>query len=265
MKVIISGASNTKSPWPTWADFVDEYYKCNTVNVSKKGMGNEAIITTALHAAKKHAEYSNDITVLIMLTNVDKWDWYVDDLKLAQKLDQEKHNITRLNPDALKGFWCTGSYFPLDKELFKKHYYSEEYFSFKSLQLINMFQHICKTQNWKYHIIYDSPIWSMTEQELLQRLPVDINSFKLIKNDLCQWLFNSSDIGNFDHQGLIGFLSKNNIPYHSSVYGPHPGPLAHLEYTKYHLFPVLNQWFDIDSSLDYLTEYANKMDGLWTL
>ena len=51
--VIIGGASITNdSAWPTWATWVQRRYALkNVINVSAKGMGNEAILIKAAHAA----------------------------------------------------------------------------------------------------------------------------------------------------------------------------------------------------------------------
>lgn len=264
-KLIVSGASNTNAPWPTWVDFVKESYICKIFDVSKKGMGNEAIITTSLHEAMKKSNVSDEITIIIMLTSIDKWDWYVDNYHISKKLSKEKHNVTKLNSKSHKGFWCTGSHFPLYKKYFKKNYYSEEYFTFKTIQMINMFQNVCNEKNWNYHIMFDSPIWSMTEREINQNLPIDTTSFKLIKNDLCEWAFNLLNIPNIDNQGLIGFLNNNKIPHYSSVYGAHPGPLAHWEYAKFHLFPILDNYYQKKYTSDYVLEYAKKMNNLWIL
>lgn len=262
-KLIISGASNTNAPWPTWADLIKESYKCKVFNVSKKGMGNEAIVTTALHEAMRSHKDSDKLTVVIMLTSVDKWDWYVDDISTSKKLCKEKHNITKLNPKSHKGFWCTGSHFPLYKKYFKKKYYSEEYFTFRTIQMINMFQNICREKNWNYHILFDSPIWSMTEEEINQNPPIDTTSFKLVKNDLCKWAFDLLHIPNVDNQGLIGFLNNNKISYYSSVYGAHPSPIAHWEYTKSHLYPILDEYYQKKCTLEHISEYVEKMDNLW--
>lgn len=264
-KVIIGGASNTKGPWPTWAEFVDLRYNCHLINVGKKGMGNEAIITTTLHQASKYVSNDDAVLILIMLTGIDKWDWFVGNHEVASRLDREKHNLVKLDPNARKGFWSTGSHFPLDKEYYRQHYYDQDYFAFKNMQMINMFKQVCSINDWKYHIFYDSPIWSMTETEINQRMPIDSDSFKLVENDLCKWLFDSSEIcKDIYYPGLIGYLSSNNMPYHSNKYGPHPGPVAHLAFSKSHVFPVVDRHLSIKDNMDEIEEYARKMDNLWT-
>jgi len=264
-KLVVSGASNTNGPWPTWADFIAERYECQMHNVSKKGMGNEAIITSAIHASTKNLKPSDDATIAIMLTSIDKWDWYVADKNVVKRLDKEKHNITRLNANDPNGFWCTGGHFPLDKEYFRQNYYSHDYFAFKNLQLILMFYHVCNKNNWKYLVLYDSPIWSMLESELDANLPIDDSSFKLVNNNLCKWLFDSTNVcEDVYHPGLIGFLAKNNKPYFSEKYKCHPGPMSHLLFSKEHIFPKLDYLFQQKHDNEFLEEYATKMDGLWT-
>jgi hypothetical protein len=263
-KIIIGGASNTQGPWPTWADFVKLRYNHVFYDASKKGMGNEAIITTALKSAAKNANKNDDILLLLMLTSIDKWDWYVTDPIVFNKLNKEKHNITQLDKKDKKGFWSTGSHFPLDKSYFKEHYYSNDYFMYKTLTLIEFFKNVCQKQNWKYKIFFDSPIFSMTENELKQPCQVDIDSFKLINNTLCDWLFNVFKIDNtIYYPGLIGFLYTKKMSYYSSVYGPHPGPMSHLEFCKEHIFNTLDYDLCKNHDFKFLNMYAEKMENLW--
>lgn len=262
--IIVGGASNTDGPWPTWAEFVDMRYHCRLKNASKKGMGNEAIITTALHYAHKHSHKYDNVLIMIMLTSIDKWDWYVGQGDVAQRLDREKHNLIKLDPNAVEGFWSTGSHFPVDKTYFKQHYYNQDYFVFKTIQLINMFKQICNVKGWQYHILYDAPIWSMTEAEINQKKPIIDDSFDLVKNTLCSWLFDSSDLcKDVFCPGLIGYLHRVGLPYHSATYGPHPGPVAHVEFCKQHVFPVIDSRLSIKTDVAVLENYARKMDGLW--
>jgi hypothetical protein len=261
--VIISGASNTAGVWPTWADIVQRSYAANFVNIGKKGLGNEAIILRALSSAWSVKPQSN-IVILIMLTTIDKWDWYIDSPDLLEKFNKEKHTITKLQYDSTGGFWCTGSWFPLEKELYYQNYYNEDYFTLKSLQMLSMFKQVCQQNNWKYHITFDSPIWSMTEKELTQKKTVEFDK-KLIKTQLCQWLYNSSCASeNVYEPGLIGFLHQINHPWFSKTLGAHPGSLGHLLFTKEHVFPFLNNFLLSRHNLVSIEKEIHLMNRLWT-
>lgn len=265
MQVIISGASTTSSPWPTWSDVIKDRYRANWLDVSQKGMGNEAIILRALRAAFENKNANTEIMIIIMLTNVDKWDWYVNSDLLLNKFNKEKHTITKLHPTDKGGFWCTGSWFPLDKETFKDKYYNQDYFTLKSLQLISVFRDICIHHGWKYHIMYDSPIWSMTEQELNLGSYINTDN-RLITSELCNWLYQSIKLNLEVYElGLIGYLHSHSIPWFSKRFGPHPGPLAHLAFTKEFIYPLLDQHLTIIQSNEYIDQKITRMNDLWTL
>jgi hypothetical protein len=263
MNIVISGASNTNGPWPTWATIIQERYSANWHDVSQKGMGNEAII---LRALKKAWEIKNHdpITILLMLTSIDKWDWYIDNSVLLEKFNREKHGITKLSKNSPGGFWCTGSWFPLDKELFKEKYYNEDYFTLRSLQLISMFRQICTEQHWDYHIMFDSPIWAMTEQELNQGTYINLQP-RLIKTDLCQWIYQTSNTcNNILESGLIGFLHQKSLPWFSQKYKAHPGPLSHLIFSKEYLYPILDRSLKQQKDDQQIDNMIQRMDTLWT-
>lgn len=263
--VIFGGASNSNGPWPTWVDLVREKYQANFIDSSKKGQGNEAIIIKALHSAWKVKDKSDNIKIIIMLTTIDKWDWYVDKPDLITKYDKEKHNIVRLNTDDQFGFWSTGSWFPLEKEIFKDNFYSEEYFTFRTLQLINMFIQICEKQSWEYNILYDSPIWSVTENTLNQGNDLDIDSNKLVSSNFIKWFYDISNIDSLAYNpGLIGFLYQNNLPWFSNKYGPHPGPKSHYEFTKKYVYPLFDHSYSIIKTQEQLDQFVDRMDSLLT-
>lgn len=262
MKVIIGGASNTNGPWPTWSEIVQHRYHADWIDVSRKGLGNEAIILRSLRTAWEHKQ--DNILIMIMLTSVDKWDWYVDQPALLEKFAKEKHTITYLSDKDPGGFWGTGSWFPLDKTYYQEHYYSQDYFTLRSLQMISMFIDICNKQKWKYHVMYDGPIWSMTEQELNQGGIIQLSN-KLIDTPLCRWAYDSAKIQDIGYgPGLIGFLDQNQLPWFSNTYGPHPGPSSHLAFAKDHIFPALNPLLNRYKDDRFIEQMISKMDNLWT-
>lgn len=263
MKIVISGASNTNGAWPTWATIIQEKYSADWYDVSQKGMGNEAIILRALRKAWEIND-SEPVTILLMLTSIDKWDWYVDCPELLEKFNKEKHNITKLSQKSPGGFWCTGSWFPLDKESFKKKYYNEDYFTLRSLQLILMFRQLCDEQHWNYHIMFDSPIWAMTEQELNQGTYINLEP-RLIKTDLCQWMYQTASASNnIFEPGLIGFLHQQSLPWFSQKYKAHPGPLSHLVFSKEFLYPILDSRLKKQKDDHQIDAMIQRMDTLWT-
>ena len=66
-KVIVNGASCTAdSPWMTWADLMEYKYQCASINLGQRGLGNESIITKALHTAYQ----TENPIIILMLTDL---------------------------------------------------------------------------------------------------------------------------------------------------------------------------------------------------
>jgi len=216
--VIVSGASIlSDDAWPTWKDLLQKTYKLkNLHNVSVKGAGNELII---LNAINKAINIENPL-ILIQLTNVDKWDWYIEDAELIKQINKEKHPIAKLRKDEQHGYWSTGSHFPKWKKYYFDNYFSIEHSMFSTLLNIQYFQQICNKNLWQYQIFFDSPIFSVKESQLNTGKLVNEDFEKpiLIENTLCNTLFSSIDITNIYTPGLIGHACLNGIEWFSTKY-----------------------------------------------
>lgn len=249
--VIISGASITNdSAWPTWATWVKKRYEFkNVVDVSVKGLGNEAIILKAVYTALK---FSNPL-ILVQLTNVDKWDWYVDDLTLIESINKEKHPITPIADFDSSGFWSTGSHFPVWKEYYKNNYYSLQYHVHKTLQQIQWLQLLTAKHKWTTIILFDSPVLSVIEDQIITgNLTKDqCIGNKLIDSTISKIIFDDIDFSDIYVPGLIGYACLNGMQWYSDRYKAHPGSLTHYYYAK-----------DIVcSKLDTLVEPINQFES----
>jgi len=254
---IFTGASATNSPWPSWKDFVVTRYGLdNVVENAYRGVGNEFMIDSTIHQCKK----VKNPFVMIMMTMVDKWDWYVEDAELAAKISrEEKHPLRDLNGDqSPSGFWSTGSWFPEYKADYKKLYYSEKYFTASTLKNLFLLQSYLKQNNIPSIILFDSPVLECNEQELnfgkfLQRDLVANNQLAKVWYDLIDW----SDI---DTSGLIGYCINNKLDWFNDKYKMHPPSVSHLEYCKAVVFPKLDQHFKVvDDDQDYVAQKFQKL------
>jgi hypothetical protein len=261
--VIVSGSSITDTTvWPTWATYVKHRYSpAQFINCGVKGIGNELILLRAIKEAKKYT----DPLIIVQLTNVDKWDWYVEDNNLTKLLDQEKHSLLRLSPDDTHGFWSTGSHFPKWKKYYKDNYFSLEYFTYRTLQLIMWFQDLCQTQKWEYHIIFDSPILSVTENYLNEGkiTTEECYSTKLVDNTISKILFDLIDTDNIYLPGIIGYAHLNNHPWFTKKIKGHPGSLVHYHYTKDIICPKLDQILSPIQDLDLVHVEAKVFQRLF--
>jgi hypothetical protein len=261
--VIIGGSSITNSsPWPTWASWImKRYASSNFVNTSVKGTGNEVIILKAIQEAKK---YANPV-VIVQLTNVDKWDWYVEHPDLAEKISHERHPLTKLDTAESSGFWSTGSHFPLWKQYYKENYFGIEYQMFRTLMLIHWFQMFCKANQWEHYILFDSPILAVTEQQLNlgQLTQHECVSTNLADSTLCQLLFDQIDFSNIYAPGLIGYAELHNLKWYSVKAKGHPGSLVHYYFARDIVLPWIDQRLEATQEFGTFEIEAKVMQKLF--
>ena len=261
--VVVSGSSITNDqPWPTWATWVMHRYSGNNfVDVSQKGLGNEAIITRAV----AQAQSIENPLIIVQLTNVDKWDWYVEDPVLLKQLGQEKHKVSCILPTDTSGFWSTGSHFPEWKSYYQKHYLSLQYQMWHTLLLIHWFQMTCKAQHWDNYIIFDSPCLAVTEQQLNKGLLniQDCNNINLANNSLCGLVYDLIDWSEIYQPGLIGHAVLNNMNWWSPKSKGHPGSLVHWSFVKKIIVPVLDRMLNPCQDLEKCLAQAQRMQNLF--
>jgi hypothetical protein len=240
--LIISGSSiSNADAWPVWSTFVKQKYAFDTVvDVNTRGAGNEVILTKAISEA---AKIKQDLILIVQLTSVDKWDWYVQNEQLVNDIQEEKHPGVKINYKDKNVFWCTGSHFPLWKEYYKTNYYSLDYQAFKSLQQLQWFIMTCDFNNWSYLILFESPIFSITEEQLnignLDKEQCIITP--LLDNHLCSAIKDLVDLTNMYLPGLIGYACINDLPWYHKKFKSHPGSLIHYRFAKDIIFPVLDK------------------------
>ena len=261
-KIILAGSSITEdSPWPTWATWTTKMFGWTNVdNVSVRGLGNEVIILKAIQAAKMATE---PVFITIQLTSVDKWDWYVQDPTVVRELSSEKHAICHLDKHDKSGFWSTGSHFPLRKEYYRENYFSLDWSASRTLQLITWFQIVCKQHGWGNYILFDSPIFSVTESQLNQGILEKQQCYDtvLIDNTLCEISTTGLD-NNLYYPGLVGYCCLNDLPWYTPRFKGHPGSLSHLKFVRDIVSQNLSLYFKQIVSVDELMPEAVKMQQL---
>jgi hypothetical protein len=262
--VIISGSSITNDhAWPTWATWVRKSYNFkNVIDLSMRGAGNEVILTKTIDRARSTP---GKVFLIVQLTSVDKWDWYVPDPALMKQIQKEKHPGILIQPDDKVGYWCTGSHFPLWKEYYQQHYLSIEHQTFKTLQLIQWFSQLCDSQGWGYQIIFEGPILSVTEQQLnigaLNK--EECVQTTLTNNSLCQTIDGLIDYSKIYLPGLIGYACINDLPWFHPKFKSHPGSLIHYYYARDVIYPIFDQLFGPAQNLETLEHEASVFQKLF--
>jgi hypothetical protein len=200
-----------------------------------------------------------------MLTNVDKFDWYVENAKF-HSLQKEKHQPKIISKNS--GFWCTGSWFPDDKAIFKELFYSFDYFCVRSLQQIILLNQICNFKECNLLILFDSPIWQYPEQTINQigteksdplsvKLPVSLPYFDQWKS-----LVHPSIINN-DNTSLLGFCWEKNLKWYNTIQNGHPPASSHYEFFQQVINPSINTIVNTQD-LNFLSNKIDKFDQLWS-
>lgn len=261
--LVIAGASITNSPWFTWADFLQESTGLHCQNFSSKGSGNEHIVASLV----KHQDKINkNSLVVVMFTNTDKFDWYVEGDKYFE-LQKEKHQPRPISQNS--GFWCTGSWFPLDKSVYRELFYSHDYFCVKSVQQIMLLTQLCIAKQCKLLILFDSPIWKYSEESINNIGKMNLDPYKnFVKNelpyfDLWKKLLDPSLVNN-DKDSLLGFCWNNNLPWYNKRMKGHPPSSSHYAFFKQVVEPKISDLLEI-KNIDFLSNKIQKFDNMWNL
>lgn len=259
--ILVLGASITESPWLTWKDFLQIESNLPMRNLSIKGTGNEFMTVAMLKNTKL---ITPDTLVTVMLTNVDKFDWYVEG-NTYRDLAQEKHQPIPISDHS--GFWCTGSWFPKKKSIFKDNFYNLDYFCSKTIQQILLLQTICRQQGAILQLLFDSPIWNYTEQDLnsigSKKLTINNARQNLLKLPLSQMWASQLDQDIKNVQGLIGYCWDNNLEWHNTHYCSHPPSASHWEYYNNIVKPLLSPWIKFTDCQRSLDTKIKKMTQVW--
>jgi len=199
-----------------------------------------------------------------MLTNVDKFDWYVEG-QTYHDLAQQKHRPIAVSEHS--GFWCTGSWFPEQKSIYKDNFYSLDYFCSKTIQQILLLQTICQQRGATLHLMFDSPVWNYTEQDLnaigSKTLSVTQGHKNLLELPLSRiWTDQiSTDIRTT--RGLIGYCWDHDLEWFNTHYHGHPPSHSHWEYYANVIKPCLSQWIKFQDCRKMLASKINTMSKLW--
>jgi len=263
----ISGASISKCPWLTWVDCLIESLSPSTVtNHSCKGAGNQFIISSAFHAVNDSTDHK---FLAIMLTNFDKYDMWVADER-CRELHGEKHPPQWINGQAAdhEGFWCTGSHFPLKKEIYQENFFDLGLSASQNLtQALGLVKY-CQDKNIPFLIMFDSPILKYTESQIndFYKYQKILQAHSLEQNPLVAPAWSVLQSYTLDDQGLIGFCLEHDLPWVSDAYGPHPPSISHLKYFQQRVVPWIHKNYPhikLGKLDDVFIEMVDRMTNKW--
>jgi hypothetical protein len=262
-RIVILGASITSSPWYTWKDYVEVETNLKCYDLSARGVGNEYLA----HNLMANEDLLDEQTlVLCMLTSFDKFDWYVTGQRYID-LQVEKHKPRSVS--ASSGFWCTGSWFPLEKDIFKQTFYDEDYFCAKAIQQVLLMQKICQVKNSNLILFFDSPIWTLTEQAINhikpdnQQTSISALSRDFLAQPLSSMWKQYIDQSLIDVQdsSLLGYCWKKGLLWYNEGVKCHPPSSSQWSFYQDIVKPSINQYVptqDVD-----LTKKIQTFDEKW--
>jgi hypothetical protein len=199
-----------------------------------------------------------------MMTNVDKFDWYVEGAAYHQ-LEKQKHQPIAISANS--GFWCTGSWFPDKKNIFRENFYSLDYFCSKSIQQILIMQNICQQRGATLRVLFDSPIWKFTEQDIndigANELSPGCSGLDFLKLPLTrQWAeYINDDLKN--NTGLIGYCWEHGLDWYSPKLRGHPPSGSHWAFYTNVIKPALSQIVDFQDHATNLATKIEKFNEIW--
>lgn len=261
-QIIVLGASITGCPWFTWKDFVQIETGLPMVDLSSRGVGNEYMTNILI---KNSNLLKPGTMVIVMFTNFDKFDWYVENARFSS-LEKEKHVPKPISEHS--GFWCTGSHFPLDKRVYRELFYTHDYFCAKTIQQILLLQRICDQTATKLVMLFDSPIWQLTEQDINQLTPDTLYLIDSFKRDYLSLPLSGSwctcldpELREIQHTNFLGFCWANSLQWYNSSVKTHPPSSSHWQFYQQVVRPMINQY--VKTNTVDLNEKIKTFDKLW--
>lgn len=257
-KIFVFGASITHSAWWTWKDFLELESEIDVIDLSVRGAGNTYMLNSLLDQS-----IDANSMVIGMLTNLDKFDWYVEG-STFQQLATEKHAPIPIHHNS--GFWCTGSWFPGQKQIYQEIFYSLDYFASQTIQQICMLRYLCQHKKCRLEIFYDSPIWSYTEQDLNAMIhdqcslaPRNILSLPLTS----KWapLLDDVDV-NIEDSSLIGYCWHRGLSWGNAFYKGHPPSSSHMQFYRDIICPRVQSYLNLTPK-SVLDSQIAEMDAIW--
>lgn len=244
LDLCISGASISKCPWITWVDLLKETLRPErTFDHSCKGAGNQYIMRSAVHSLQESPN-SNQKFLAIMLTTFDKYDMWVKG-DICKSLQKEKHQPRWIDGQVAtdRGFWCTGSHFPLIKQTYLEHFFDLE--SAASQDLTNLLGLIkyCQESSVKLLVMFDSPVLNYAEKDLndWSKNQTPLTDRRLKDSVIVGPILKVLEPYILDTQGLIGFCMERDLPWFNTEYGSHPPSSGHYLYFKEKILPWIEK------------------------
>ena len=255
--VVVLGGSITQSPWYTWKDYLEISSGVKIIDLSKRGIGNTYMAHSLLYQSM-----DPDSLIVVMLTSVDKFDWFVEDERF-RSLQTEKHQPIKI--DDRCGFWCTGSWFPEEKAIYKNTFFSLDWMCSQTITNILLYKEIAKKKNCAIEFFFDSPIWDYTEQDLIEmyRQKKNLPSRRMLELTLAsQWsaMLDDALIAS-QTNSTIGYCWQNDLPWANDHYGTHPPSSSHWKFYNDIVRPRLTKHLPLPQ-IDLDNKISN-MDQLW--
>jgi hypothetical protein len=204
-----------------------------------------------------------------MLTNFDKYDMWVRGAT-CQELQHEKHAPHWIDgtQSSQQGFWCTGSHFPLIKQVYQENFFDIEIAAAQDLTNLLGLVKFCQDREIAFLIMFDSPVFRYSESQINDhcRNQIALTDIGLTESVMIDPLLHVLSTYILDQSGLIGFCIERDLPWYNSKYGPHPPSLSHYLYFQERILPWISGHYpnlDLARLGPMQLPMAEKMTSKW--
>lgn len=263
--LIISGASVTASPWFTWADVLVELLKpSKIINLSARGTGNYWICLSLINSI---LDLSSDKNILCapMFTNIDKFDMFLPATKTPGYLSQKHRPIDLYgHPTTQSSFWCTGSHWPQDKELYLEHFFDPTISAINNMISFNNLQTVCDQKGTHLMPLFDSYIWNILEKDL-NAYPggAKLPDRKFLDDPMVNKFSRILDKKFLEFVPLINWAIENDLPFYNDINKMHPPSDVHLKWMIENVLPRLQENFHCDEIGDRFLSMVDSLSKEW--
>jgi hypothetical protein len=264
--LIISGASITASPWFTWADVLIEILQPKRViNLATKGTGNRWISLSLIDTISALPS-DQCVVCAAMFTNIDKFDMFLPNHKTHQYLNQ-KHPPIDLKGRYVKSgpsFWCTGSHWPLEKEIYLKNFFDPVITAVDTMVIFNCLSQVCQQKNFDLIPLFDSYIWNIFEKDLNEFVNgVPLPDRDILKDPMVNNFSKMLDKKFFQFVPLINWAIDNNLPYYNDINKMHPPSQVHLEWVKHTILSELQTRYQCNTISCEFSSMIKNLSQEW--
>jgi hypothetical protein len=201
-----------------------------------------------------------------MFTSLDKLDMFLSDEQTQMYRDQ-KHIPIDLKGKPVTGgpsFWCTGSHWPLEKQLYLDNFFHPTIAAVDTIMIFNSLARVCEQKNIDLLPLFDSKIWNILERDLNASVKgVAIPDMDLLADPLVRKFSYMLDSAFIEFVPLINWAMDNKLPYYNDIHKMHPPSNVHYEWFMQNIMPSLVAKYQITNTTPQFVCMIDRLSREW--